>query len=53
MEDQKEAWRRYMYYRLWLEQQEYEEYWVRNSWGFGDKMRDYLLEGNRRIPYGK
>ena len=36
---------------LWMEQQEYEEYWVRNSWGFGDKMRDYLLEGFRRIRY--
>lgn len=36
---------------LWMEQQEYENYWVRNSWGFGDRMRDYLLEGPRRIKY--
>ena len=35
----------------WLrrEQDIYEEYWVRNIWGFGDKMRDYLLEGHRKM----
>lgn len=33
---------------LWEKQQEYDAYWVRNIWGFGDKMRDYLLEGRRR-----
>ena len=33
-------------------QQEYDEYWVKNIWGFGDKMRDYLLEGRRRIRHG-
>ena len=39
----------YLCFTLWKEQQEYEEYWVRNSWGFGDKMRDYLFEGWRTI----
>lgn len=38
---------------FWIMQQEYEEYWVRNVWGFGDKMRDYLLEGKRRMPLGR
>ena len=43
--------------RLWMismlaaEQEEYENYWVRNSWGFGNRMRDYMLEGLRRIPF--
>ena len=36
---------------LWRQQDEYENYWVRNAWGFGDKMRDYLLEGPRRIRF--
>lgn len=38
----------------WLlsQQEVYEDYWVKNIWGFGDKMRDYLLEGNRRVRYG-
>lgn len=36
---------------LRMEQEEYENYWVSNSWGFGDKMRDYLLEGFRRIRF--
>ena len=31
----------------------YDEYWVKNVWGFGDKMRDYLLEGRRRMPLGR
>ena len=31
------------------EQRLYEEYWVKNIWGFGDKMRDYLLEGRRKM----
>lgn len=41
---------RLVYDFLWKKQQEYDMYWVRNIWGFGDKMRDYLLEGKRRIP---
>ena len=35
------------------QQEEYESYWVRNFWGFGDKMRDYLLEGHRRIRHDR
>jgi hypothetical protein len=38
---------------LWKKQQEYDTYRVQNIWGFGDKMRDYLLEGKRRIPLGR
>ena len=34
---------------LWKEQRFYEKYWIKNVWGFGDKMRDYLLEGPRRM----
>lgn len=37
---------------LYAQQEVYEEYWVKNAWGFGDKMRDYLMEGMRRIRYG-
>lgn len=38
---------------MWLarEQEEYDNYWVKNAWGFGDRMRDYLLEGRRRIRF--
>lgn len=37
---------------LYAQQEVYEEYWVKNAWGFGDKMRDYLMSGVRRIRYG-
>ena len=31
------------------EQRRYEEYWIKNIWGFNNRMRDYLLEGHRRM----
>ena len=37
---------------LYAQQEVYEEYWVKNAWGFGDKMRDYLMSGMRRIRHG-
>ena len=39
----------YAYYIL---QKEYEEYWVKNVWGFNHLMRDFLLEGHRHHPLG-
>lgn len=36
---------------LYAQQEVYEEYWVKNAWGFGDKMRDYLMSGIRRIRF--
>ena len=51
MDDQQKALKMYRYMMLALEQEEYDNYWVRNSWGFGDRMRDYLLEGWRRIRF--
>ena len=33
------------------QQEVYEGYWVKNAWGFGDKMRDYLFSGQRRIRF--
>ena len=51
MDDQQKALKMYRYMMLAREQEEYDNYWVRNSWGFGDRMRDYLLEGWRRIRF--
>lgn len=38
-------------WNLYAEQMEYMEWdgMIKNSWGFGNQMRDYLLEGWRRI----
>ena len=38
-------------WNLMAQQEQYESYWIKNMWGFGDKMRDYLLEGFRRIRH--
>ena len=43
------SWKEWMYEYHYRKQTEYEAYWVKNLWGFGDRMRDYLLEGHRRI----
>ncbi|MBP5462431.1 MAG: hypothetical protein J6Y20_09925 [Lachnospiraceae bacterium] len=52
MEDEKSFRKRFLMNYLQIQQEEYESFWVRNVWGFGDKMRDYLMEGLRRIRHG-
>ena len=49
MQTRKERFQELMFSIYWNDQKEYEEYWVSNVWGFGDRMRDYLLEGHRRM----
>ena len=38
---------------LWYQQMLYRELGLKTVWGFGDKMRDYLFEGRRRIRFGR
>ena len=40
-----DKWKEWICDFLFQQQEEYMYYHLRNVWGFGDKMRDYLLEG--------